>query len=389
MPDYGPPSGSKEVREYAEVVAQSFAGKPEDSLQWLAQLGDENMRLWREGGRVIAGLVCYRIGQFFGGKSVPMAGIAGVVVTPHARKSGAGSKVMQLMLEELHEQGMAISTLYPATQPMYRRLGYELAGVRMGYRLPVSGIDLRSHDAEIRPATEADEPVFQGLARERAMLSNGHLDRDEQFWKRTFGQREDAAFRYIIEKDGKPGGYLVYRTKRTNFPQHDFLVADFAALNVHAARRLLSFFADHRSVGDGVQLFGAPVEPLFFQLAEQEWSVDSRWDWMTRIVNLKAALDKRGYAPGVKCELQFDVRDDLLKGNAGKWILSIQGGEARVEKGGKGRIKLDIRGLAALYTSAITPSDAAQIGYLEAAEADLAALAAAFVGPAPWLPDFF
>ncbi len=389
MIDYSPPSGNKELRAYAEVLAQSFAGKVEDMLEWLAQLPERELRVWRENGRVIGGLTAYRIGQFFGGHSVPMAGIAGVVVTPHARKSGAGTGAMRALLDELHAEGTALSTLYPATQPVYRKLGYEIAGAHINYALPIGSINVREHGAEIRPADIEDEPAMAALYNERALAANGNLDRSTFFWLRKWGKGENAAFRYMIEESGKPTGYVIYRAQRVVFPKQDLVVADFTVKTPAAARRLLSFFAEHRSVGERVTLFGAPIEPLFFHLAEQKHKIEARWDWMTRIVCLKPALERRGYAKHVRATLELEVRDDVLKENHGRWKFEVEGGAAKVEKGGKGKVKVDIRGLAAMYTGALSAQDAEQIGYLDASEADKAPLSAIFGGPSPWTPDFF
>nr|MBP9891656.1 sterol carrier protein domain-containing protein [Planctomycetota bacterium] len=127
----------------------------------------------------------------------------------------------------------------------------------------------------------------------------------------------------------------------------------------------------------------------FFHLAEQKHKIDARWDWMTRIVSLKPALEKRGYAGHVKAALELEVRDDVLSENKGRWKLEVEGGAAMVEKGGKGKVKVDIRGLAAMYTGALSAQDAEQIGHLEAGEADKTTLNALFAGPTPWTPDFF
>jgi predicted acetyltransferase len=389
MPDYGPPSGNKELRTYAEILAQSFAGKVEDMLEWLTQLPERELRVWRGQGRVIGGLTAYRIGQFFGGQSVPMCGVAGVVVTPHARKSGAGSGAMRALLDELHDEGTALSTLYPATQPVYRKLGYEVAGAHINYALPIGSITVREHGAEIRPAEQADEMVMASLYTARALATNGNLDRTAFFWLRKWGKGENAAYRYIIEENGKPTGYVIYRAQRVVFPKQDLVVADFSVKTPQAARRLLSYFAEHRSVGERVTLFGAPIEPLFFHLAEQKHKIEARWDWMTRIVCLKPALEKRGYAQHVKASLELEVRDDVLAENSGRWKFEVEGGKASVEKGGKGKVKIDIRGLAALYTGALSAQDARLAGYLECSAAESDTLNAIFAGPTPWTPDFF
>lgn len=386
---YGPPSGNKELRAYADILAQSFAGKVEDMLDWLSQLGPSETRVWRSASEVTAGVVAYRLGQFFGGQSVPMAGVAGVVVAPHARASGAASGAMGALLHELHAEGVALSTLYPATQPVYRRLGYEVCGAHINYSLPVAAIDTREHGATIRPATEADEPAMAALYNARARATNGNLDRNAFFWRRKWGKGETAAYRYMIEEDGKATGYVIYRTQRVVFPKQDLVVADFAVSTPKAARRLLSFFAEHRSVGERVMLLGAPQEPLLLHLAEQKHKVETRWDWMTRIVHLKAAIEARGYGAHLHAAVELDVRDELLPENAGRWKFEIEAGKAALTRGGKGSVKADIRALAALYAGALSCEDLAQLGLLEATRNDAATLNAAFAGPAPWTPDFF
>lgn len=386
---YGPLAGNKELRAYAEILAQSFAGKIEDMIEWLSQLPPREARVWRDGGAVTAGLVAYRIGQFFGGQSVPMAGVAGVVVASHARNSGAATGAMRALLHELHVEGVALSTLYPATQPVYRRLGYEVAGAHINYALPIAAIDTREHSAQIRPATEADEGAMAALYEARARATNGNLDRSGFFWRRKWGKGENAAYRYMIEEEGKPTGFVIYRAQRVVFPKQDLVVADFVVATPKAARRLLSFFAEHRSVGERVTLFGAPHEPLLMNLAEQKYRVEARWDWMTRIVHLKAALEARGYGAHARATVELEVRDEVLPENAGRWKLEVEGGKAALMRGGKGSVKADIRALAALYTGALRCDDLAQLDLLEAAPKDAAALNAIFAGPTPWTPDFF
>ena len=44
--------------------------------------------------------------------------------------------MMAAMLEETRAAGIPISTLYPATLPLYAKVGYASAGDRITYRLP-------------------------------------------------------------------------------------------------------------------------------------------------------------------------------------------------------------------------------------------------------------
>jgi len=68
------------------------------------------------------------MGQWWGSQRVPMTGIAGVGVTPEYRGTGVAIALVQDTVKELHRQGVPLSVLYPATQHLYRKAGYEQAG---------------------------------------------------------------------------------------------------------------------------------------------------------------------------------------------------------------------------------------------------------------------
>ncbi len=65
------------------------------------------MRLLREGGTDVACALRVPMGQFFGGRSVAMMGVAGVAVAPEARGRGLATRVMQEVLREAREEGGA------------------------------------------------------------------------------------------------------------------------------------------------------------------------------------------------------------------------------------------------------------------------------------------
>ena len=67
----------------------------------------------------------------------------------------------------------------------------------------------------------------------------------------------------------------------------------------------------------------------------------------------------------------------------------IAEGRGSLEPGGGGRIRIDVRTLAALYTGFVTPVQA-RIGLgLECTNDEAARLASVFAGALPWMQDGF
>ena len=60
-----------------------------------------------------------------------------------------------------------------------------------------------------------------------------------------------------------------------------------------------------------------------------------------------------------------------------------------MRKGGRGSVKLDVRGLAPLFSSHLSATELALVGMASARDSDLAAANAVFAGPRPWINDHF
>jgi predicted acetyltransferase len=143
-------------------------------------------------------------------------------------------------------------------------------------------------------------------------------------------------------------------------------------------------------MADAAVYYGMPCDPILRLLPERGHTVKLFDHWMLRLVHVEAALAGRGYPAGLTAQVHLDVADDILPGNHGRIVLAVEGGRGSVEPGGRGDVKVDVRGLAALYTGHATPWDVRIAGQLTAAaEEPLAALASIFAGPAPATPDFF
>lgn len=394
---YAQPQDDAEFTAMLDIVSDAL-NFPRDAADRYAQLvGTENFRVVRCGSSPAGGLALLPMGQFFGGRSVPTVGIAAVGIAPEWRSRGAATAMLKAMLREQHASGWALSSLYPATLPLYRRVGYEQAGSRFEIRLHLRSIELRDGSLSVRRITPDDTPEIETLYRTRARQAPGCIDRTPFFWQRVRAHRGETTQGYMAfdPETGRAEGYLYYLRKGGQDPAFQLHLTDFVAATPRAARRLLSLLIDHQSVADTASWFGGPNDAILKLVPERWFKVQLLDYWMLRIVDVGAALSARGYPIGLRAELHLDVEDDLLMPNNGRYVLEINNGTSRVMTGGRGDARIDIRGLAALYTGFATAHDLLMTGQLQFAPnvsspADLlATVDAIFAGPTPWMPDAF
>ncbi len=373
----------------AEIVGLAFASTAEQAKEWITKNGTEDMRVLRDGSSVVGTLRLVPMGQYWGGRSVPMAGIAGVGVSPHARGKGVALRLMQESLRELRESGWPISGLYPATQTLYRRAGYEQAGTRFHIAMPLSRIDVRSRTHETMRLTNDDAPAVQACYAKFAARLGGYLDRGPYCWNRVRENRDGPAAGFGFRAGGELRGYAYYTQTRKPNGKHDLALTDIAAASADAARDILSFLAEHRSMADEAVWHAGPHDPFLALVPEQPYSLTLHHYWMLRILDVKSALEARGYPLGVRAEVHFEIDDDLFQENRARWALTVEGGRGTVRQGGDGSIRLDIRSLVPLFSGLRSPWELLGLGALSGDEISLGNAAACFAGPAPATPDMY
>jgi predicted acetyltransferase len=379
---------ASDLEEVSRAVSWAFGDTPKGAAAWLGSGGIENLRVAKHAGRIVGSLLVIPMGQWFGGCSVPMLGVAGVAVPPEARGQGVALSLMRETLREARANDVALSALYPATLTLYRLAGYELAGARFRFTTRLKDLPTAGRDHDVRPIGEADHRVIEQTYAAWARARTGALDRGEYVWRRVREPREGAARGFCVP--GKDGieGYL-YATQRPSPGScYELVLTDFVALSKRAGRALFGLLADHRSTAETVVWHGGFPEPLFLEQSEVATRVELHEHWMLRIVNVEAALRARGYTSR-NAEVELEVDDAELPENTGRYRLVVREGRAEVSRGGKGGARLDARSLAPLYSGFLWASDLARAGRVTGDAASISVLDALFAGPPPGLPDFF
>src|SRR5688572_13107573 len=174
-----------ELEALAPIVAWAFGDKPSGSLEWLRGAGNEQVRIARQGTEIVGGLVEVPMGQWFGGESVRTMGLAGVAVAPEARGRRLAFGLVQQTLRAARERGFALSTLYPSTFGLYRKLGYELAGSHCRFSVQLRRLARAKSPLEVHALGPEHQAEVARLYTDIARSRPGYLDRGPYVWKRV------------------------------------------------------------------------------------------------------------------------------------------------------------------------------------------------------------
>ena len=385
------------------IVSMAFGGETDGVREWVRdKVTLENVRVMRDqAGSAIACAALLPMGQYYGGRSVTMMGIAGVGVLPHWRAKGVGKAMMTEVVKESEARNCAISSLYPSTTALYRTVGYEQAGQHFEHSYPVTRLPFKSGETgyRVRPMVADDLGAVRACYAKSCATCDGALDRSMYMWERKQNPRGKPAVGYVVIRQNLQtngdciDGFVYLRQDRpSGLGRHDLEVGDFSATTPGAASELLSFLAGFSSMAERVIYRAGASHPLATLLAESRYcEVAFRDTWMLRILNVERAFGERGYPRGLSIKLTFSVVDSVLPASNTSFTLTVNDGGGSVTRGGvpSPNITADIRGLSQLYCGQFSPVVLSHLGRITVKDSDSAALAAAVFSSNGGYCDFF
>ena len=379
------------VPQLARLVHFAF-GSPLDMCEgWLKRSPVQNLRAVMEGDTAVACLLRIPMAQFWGGRAVPMVGIAGVAVAPERRGCGLARGMMQACVREMADEGVALSALYASTQSLYRQCGYEQAGSFCELQASISQFAGGAPGPAVRALSpETDHDAIRECYQRWAPMWDGSLDRGQYIWDRIHNKRGTLFQPFGIYENGLTAYVFINQAREASSGRHDVQISDMAWTTPSAGKALLSFLAGFATMGEHVVFSGSPSHPLVHLMQGVRINPVKLEHWMIRVLRLQMALEARGYNPGLTAACELAVHDDLVPANRGTWRVEVEGGRARVSPGrGGNALHVGPRGLAAIYSGRLGAAQAALNGLAEGSPAAVRAAEAIFPAGAPWCADFF
>jgi|GEM_PF-571991 len=395
------------IEAYIQQVHRVFCWEEPIVRDWVAQHGHDNVRLVTLDGAPAGGLTLMPMGTFLGGSRVSLTGVAVVVVPAEFRGRGLGTTLTRDAVREIHLSGAALAGLYPATLPVYRHAGFEHAGVRYGVTLPIAGLKLRDEtalkrempDLTLEPFEDAKadrlQPQLESFYASLAPRCHGFLDRTAPIWSAKVHRfRGEKCRGFFVRHRGTIEGYFFFLQKREGANPFDLIFTDVLFSTPRAGRRIAAYIADHWSIAREARFLGSPLHPLFSMFAERSERATMQDKWMLRMVNVKPAIEQRGYPAGLSTRFALDIADPLLESNDGLWEVHIEHGRATTHKTSTTilpTLRIGIAALAPLYSGYQSAWALRAAGLIDA-DADEAAMQAtsmAFGGEVPWMSEIY
>jgi predicted N-acetyltransferase YhbS len=346
-----------------------------------------------DGPQPVGVAVFHDMRQWWHGRAVPMAGVGGVKVAPEQRGRGTGRALMTEVLRVIADRGYPLSVLYPATAPLYRSLGWELAGGTYRAVIPARSL------AALRPPDGREPPGAPGLRRAGPGDAGDVIDvigavhesarhcgpaTPDAATIRRWWLADDNVFCYLAAD-----GFLGYGWHKEH---RQMSVRMAVAGSAPTTRALWSIVGSHAPLADQVRAVVSPDDPLAWLTREPDLDLAGKWTWMLRVVDAPAAIAGRGFPAAVRLTVALQIDDPQLPANAGLWTLEVDGGKGIFSRSSPpaspaGPARMGAGGFAALYGG--TPmATLRQAGLAAGGGADDEALDAAFGGRAFMLQEF-
>ncbi len=407
MPVQIRPVPADDLRHWFDAVNVAFGEDVTDEQWALDQKITEPDRVLGvyDGDRVVGGggIFTFRM-TVPGGRKADVAGVTMVGVMPTHRRQGALRALMARQLTDVRERGEPIAALWASEGSIYQRFGYGLAIVngaidlerdRALFREPVepSGqVELR----DIEGARPAIKKIYDAYQARIPGFYERHADwwdvtlSDAEFRRHGMGKRHNA----VLVRDGEEVGYALYRIKGDwlpTGPANTLFVSELIGVDALAVQQLWRYVFGIDLMHNVRARLGPVDHPLMLMLAEprrmQLRATDGVW---LRIVDVKAALEARGYA--ADGSIVLEVSDSFMPEVAGRWRFTVSGGNGTAEPTSDAPdLQLDITDLGAVYMGGFRFASLGRAARtVECTEGARARADAMFATTdAPWCPEVF
>jgi predicted acetyltransferase len=311
-----------------------------------------------------------------GGELVPTAGITMVGVMPTHRRRGILRELMGRMLEQAHERGEPLATLFASQAAIYGRFGFGHAAQHLTFDIALDRVSWA-------PGTEPtgrvrlvarDEalPMIRKIYDDAIAGRPGAFELDDRWLRVSFWEssKDDERLFYAVHEDddGVPDAFAMYNMKHEwprGLPHLEMKVRRLMTTTPTSNAAMWRYLFDVDLVSRVRVEVRALDDPLLLQVEEPRALRPELDDGLfLRPVDVTAALAARSYAADGRIVL--GVVDATVSRNDGTFELVVDGGAATC-----GPVRSDpdivgsIQAIGSMYLGGVTWASLAAAGRVE------------------------
>ena len=301
-----------------------------------------------------------------GGRTVESWAISSVGVAPTHRRKGVARGLLEGELRTASAVGVPVAMLTVSEATLYSRYGFAIAAYRSDYTIDTRRATWVGPESSGRLSFITLEQWLErigGLDERVRVGSPGAIQVWPLRWAQIAGTKDTDTSRVprmravqFTDDSGEIRGLALYEVAGgdDDFTQHHLNVHYLSTETDEAYAALWRFLLEVDLVTE-VRAWLRPVdEPVRWMVRDQrgikQTVTDHQW---VRILDVKAALEARGYEQDGRLELEVS---DELGFAAGRFILDVVDGTATVTPGGSGTTPVTVQELSAAYLGAVPPT---------------------------------
>jgi predicted acetyltransferase len=291
------------------------------------------------------------------GSVLPMGGVGGVASMPAGRRGGHVRALMTRAFEQMREDGLPVSTLYPFRESFYERLGY--ASFPAPKFVTLNPTDLVPLLRTARTASAEHMMIADGFDRWVEFLQTYQEEHHgfalQNATRMASIRDENKRWLTLVREGSEITGAMTYNITGHGHG-HTMKVRTFLARTVAARYQLLEWIGRHADQVEKARIRVSPEEApeLWYRDLNDAIQTDGEDSWgppMGRIVSL-GRIAGIGAGDG---EVTVEIADEQCPWNTGVWTLRGSGGTLQVEQGDVPLATLTIQSLSALIFNGIDP----------------------------------
>jgi len=321
-------------------------------------------------------VTCYVLYNFdcrLRGNWFKTGGLGDVVSPPENRRKGYIGKMLTSAIEDMRDQGMALSALWPFSYSFYRKYGWEQATAFRSYKLEPDNLKFTDKypSGDFRKVGLDEWQLLNDVFQKAYRKYELEIKRNQEWWQeRVLKMGKQQRYIYLWEKDGEARGYIVYSVKKTseNLWERELVVDELMTLDFEAYRQLLRFLYYHDSQLQEI-IIPAPLNDPLIKLIPDPRIKENKYipGAMFRIIDLKKLLDNLTY-PDIKKKITLNVNDKQAPWNNGNFLLEVENGKGNLTRLGSATqadFSININYLVTIITGFTSPSEAYYLKYLQ------------------------